>query len=57
MVSLTRKEKGTNTKKCILRLLSAPGRYIKRKIKSVYRKLVKKQPKNEVMLKNCKKSQ
>ena len=52
MVSLTRKEKGTNTKKCILRLLSAPGRYIKRKIKSVYRKLVKKQPKNEVMLKN-----
>ena len=32
MVSLTRKEKSTNTRKCILRLLSAPGRYIKHKV-------------------------
>ena len=32
MVSLTRKEKGTNTKKRILRLLSAPGTYIKHKV-------------------------
>ena len=28
----------------ILRLLSAPGRYIKRKVKSFQRKLVKKEP-------------
>ena len=52
MVNLTRKKSSTNTKKRgILRLLSAPARYIKRKVKSVYRKLVKKQPKktdNEV---------
>ena len=46
MVNLTRKKNSTNTKKRgILRLLSAPARYIKCKIKSVYRKLVKKQPK------------
>ena len=46
MVNLTRKENSTNTKKRgILRLLSAPARYIKCKVKSVYRKLVKKQPK------------
>ena len=42
----TRKEKITNTKKTgILRLLSAPDRYIKRKIKSIYKKLVQKEPK------------
>ena len=46
MVNLTRKKNSTNTKKRgILRLLSAPARYIKCKVKSVYRKLVKKQPK------------
>ena len=46
MVNLTRKKNSTNNKKRgILRLLSAPARYIKCKIKSVYRKLVKKQPK------------
>ena len=46
MVNLTRKKNSTNTKKrVILRLLSAPARYIKCKVKSVYRKLVKKQPK------------
>ena len=48
MVNLTRKKNNTNTKKRdILRQLSAT----KRKVKSVYRKLVKKQPKktdNEV---------
>ena len=46
MVNLTRKKNSTNNKKRgILRLLSAPARYIKCKVKSVYRKLVKKQPK------------
>ena len=46
MVNPTRKEKITNTKKTgILRLLSAPDRYIKRKIKSIYKKLVQKEPK------------
>ena len=39
MVSLTRIKNSTNTKeRGNLRLLSAPARYIKRKIKSVYRK-------------------
>ena len=43
MVNLTRKKNSTSTKKKgILRLLSAPARYIKREVKSVYRKLVKK---------------
>ena len=46
MVNPTRKEKITNTKKTgILRLLSAPDRYIKCKIKSIYKKLVQKEPK------------
>ena len=46
MINLTRKRKSTNTKKRgILRLLSAPGRHIKRKVKIIYRKLVKKEPK------------
>ena len=56
MVKLTRIKKITNTssnakKRGILRLLSAPVRYVKRKIESVYKKLVKKEPKktdNEV---------
>ena len=33
-------------KKEALRLLSAPARYIKRKIESAYKQLVKKEPKN-----------
>ena len=43
-------KKDTNTsanakkKKCILRPLSAPARYIKREIESCYKKLVKKEP-------------
>ena len=46
MVSLTRNKNNTNVKKTdILRLLSAPGRYIKRKVKSIYNKLVKKESK------------
>ena len=46
MVNLTGKKNSTNTKKRgILRLLSAPARYIKCKVKSVYKKLVKKEPK------------
>ena len=52
MVNLTRKKNISNTKKGgILRLLSAPVRYSKYKVKSVYRKLVKKTAKktdNEV---------
>ena len=63
MVRLTRIKKGTNTsfnarKRGILRLLSAPVRYVKRKIESVYKRLVKKGPRktakvvyNEEMLK------
>ena len=46
MINLTRKRKSTNTKKRgILRVLSAPGKHIKHKVKSIYRKLVKKEPK------------
>ena len=47
MVKLTRNNKNrTNAKKRgILRLLSAPARYIKRKAISIYKKLVKKEPK------------
>ena len=54
MVGLTRNNKNsTNAKKKrgILRLLSVPVRYIKRKEKSIYKKLVKKEQKktgNEV---------
>ena len=32
-------------KRGILRLLSAPGRYVSRKVKSIYKKLMKKEPK------------
>ena len=51
MVKLTRIKKDTNTssntkKLGILRLLSAHVRYIKRKAKSFYKTLVKKEPKN-----------
>ena len=50
MVRLTRIKKGTNNsanvkKRGILRLLSAPARYVKRKIVSAYKKLVKKEQK------------
>ena len=46
MVKLTRKENNINTnKRSILWLLSAPGRYISRKVKSIYKKLMKKQHK------------
>ena len=53
MVRLTRNIKNNiNVKKRgILRQLSAPARYIKSKVKSIYKKLVKKEPKktgNEV---------
>ena len=49
-------------KRGILVLSNAPGRYIKRKVKTVYRKLVKKRTKKtakgtnilEMMLKSCK---
>ena len=50
MMKLTRIKKDTNTcsnkkERGILRLLSAPVRYIKCKAKSVYKTLVKKEPK------------
>ena len=50
MVRLNRIKKGTNTsanakKRKVLRLLSAPDKYIKRKIEIAYKKLVKKEPK------------
>ena len=52
MVNINRNKKRTNAKKRgILGILSAPVRYIKSKAKSVYKKLVKKEPKktdNEV---------
>ena len=56
MVRLTRIKKGINTttnakKRGILRLLSAPARYIKSKVKSVYKKLVKKEPKKKLIMK------
>ena len=46
MVRLTRIKKGNNTsanakKRGILRLISAPARYIKREIESAHKKLVK----------------
>ena len=49
MVKLTRSNKNsTNVKKRgILRILSAPARYIKRKVKSIYKKLVKKNKKKQ----------
>ena len=50
MVRLTKIKKGSNTssnakKRDILRLLSAPARYVKRKIVSAYEKIAKKEPK------------
>ena len=58
MVRLTRNVKNnTNVKKRgILRLLSAPTRYIKSKAKSIYEKLVKKEPKKLIMKYMMKKS-
>ena len=53
MVRLTRKENNTNTKKRgIFRLLSAPDRCIKCKVKSIYKKLVKKEPNKTVKTPN-----
>ena len=46
MVNISRNKKRTNAKKRgILRILSAPVRYIKSKAKSVFKKLTKKEPK------------
>ena len=57
MVSLTRNSNNTNAKKRgILRLLSSPLRYITSKVKSVYRKLLKKQRKKLIMKYIMKKS-
>ena len=51
-MKLTRTKKGSNTssnvkKKGILRLLSAPVRYVKHAIESAYEKLVKKRTKKK----------
>ena len=51
MVTLARIKKGTDTssnvkKRDILTLLSAPVRYVKQKIESAYKRLVKKGPRN-----------
>ena len=44
MAKLTRKENNINAKKrSILRLLSAPARYISCKVESIYKKLMKKE--------------
>ena len=45
MVNITRNKKRSNANnRSILRVLSAPVRYIKSKVKSVYKNLVKKKP-------------
>ena len=50
MVNLTGKKNSTNTKKRgILRLLSAPARYIKCKVKSVYKTVVKQNQKKLII--------
>ena len=52
-VKLTRKENNTNAKKKdILRLLSAPARYIKCKVKGISKKLMKKEPKKTDKISN-----
>ena len=46
MVNITRNKKRTNVKtRGILRILSTPMKYIKSKVKSVYKTLVKEEPK------------
>ena len=56
MMQITRKENGinvnTNAKKSILRLLGTPARYIRCKIRGIYRKLVKKTDNNGGKQKN-----
>ena len=48
---LTGIKKGTNAKKRgLLRLLSDPVRYVKRKIESAYKRLVKKEPRKTTKL-------
>ena len=50
MVKLTRKENNTNTKKrSFLELLSAPGKYSKRKVKRTYKRLMNKETKKTDM--------
>ena len=51
MAKLTRKENNINAKKrSILRLLSAPARYISCKVESIYKKLMKKELKKLIMV-------
>ena len=53
MIRLIKKKYNTNAKiRVILRLLSAHVRYIKRKISSIYKKLVKKEPRKTAKVPN-----
>ena len=53
MMKLTGKENNTNTeKRGVLRLLSAPARYISRKVKSIYKKIMKQTDNNVEKLQN-----
>ena len=52
MVNITRNKKRSNANnRSILRVLSAPVRYIKSKVKSVYKNLVKKKTQKKTMMK------
>ena len=52
MVNITRNKKRTNVKtRGILRILSTPMKYIKSKVKSVYKTLVKEEPKKKLVMK------
>ena len=53
MVKIIRNEKNTETRKRrILEVLSAPGKYIMSKVKSIYKNLMKKEPKNPAKILN-----
>ena len=57
MVNITRNKKRSNANnRSILRVLSAPVRYIKSKVKSVYKNLTKKNQKKTMMKYIMKKS-
>ena len=57
MVNITRNKKRTNAKKKkYLRVLSVPLRYIKSKVKSVYRKIAKNKTKKTLIMRNIMKN-
>ena len=60
MVKLARNKNNINKKKNkggIKRLLSVPARYIGRKVKSIYRKLMKKEPRKTTKIENISKNE